>query len=212
MNFYTYIFRDPLRNLEPFYVGKGKEGRVLQKKNSQVERRRKLISDAGLIENIEIINAINEEHAHFLEECLISIFGTRPVVTGVKRGSLWNFTKGGEGTAGMNPWNKGIKTGPTGKKRPHTEETKLKISIANTGQKRKPHTIETINKMSQVKLNKSRTEETKLKISNSLLGKKKGISTGPLSANHRENISNSKKGKPWTESRRLAQRTKNDKF
>jgi hypothetical protein len=211
MKFYTYIFRDPTRDMEPFYVGKGKDGRVWKKKNKQVEnRRRKIIELENKLE-VELIYAIDESHAKFMEECIISVIGTKPIVNTIKRGPLWNFTKGGEGTAGMTPWNKGKKLGPTGKKKPHTLETKLKISIANSGKKRQPHTLETINKISVAKLNKPRSEETKQKISNSLSGYGKGIPRGPASEEHKMNMSKSRKGIPWTTARRNAQRKRDDK-
>jgi hypothetical protein len=66
--------------------------------------------------------------------------------------------------------------------------------------------------MSDIKLNKPRSEETKQKISKALIGKKKGIATGPLSKEHRMNISKARKGVPWTEARWIAQRNRNDKF
>ena len=104
----------------------------------------------------------------------------------------------------------------TGKKRPPmTEEWKSKIVSANKGKKRDngrtgyKHTDETKNKIgksnSAILKGRKLLEEHKL----NLLGRvpaNKGIS---LSDEIKDKISKSKKGMPWTEARRLAQKNKN---
>src|SRR5690606_15057368 len=209
MSYYTYVFFDPTRNNEPFYVGQGTKSRIYKKKNKQVESRRKKIIENNKILTVDIIPALNQNHSKFLEICLIERYGTRPVVEGVKRGPLWNFTKGGEGTCGITPWNKGKNIKSTRSNYFHSEETKQKISIANKGQKREPQSEETKNKISISKIGKNRTEETKKKISKKLAGKCYR-ETGPLTDEHKLNISKSTKGKPWSEARRLAQQKKDN--
>ena len=114
--FYTYIYRDPTRSLEPFYVGKGLKYRIKSKKNKKVEQRLADLKLHGVEVQIEVIAAIDESHAFFLEECLIEIYGRRDLGTG----SLWNFTNGGEGVSGYR----------------HTDLAKKKIQIRHQGSKR----------------------------------------------------------------------------
>lgn len=107
-----------------------------------------------------------------------------------------------------------------GKKRlPMSEECKKKIGSANRGKKRDngrtgtKHSEETKEKMSLVKKGKPQPD-----VSKRLKGR-------PLSESHKEKlslikkseeikqkISNSKKGIPWSEARREAQKLKNDKL
>ena len=86
--YYTYIYQDPRRNHEPFYVGKGTGDQVWRKKNQKVQNR-----IAQITPSISIYSGLDEELALFLEEELIAKFGRRDLGTG----SLWNFTNGGEG-------------------------------------------------------------------------------------------------------------------
>lgn len=98
--FYTYVYRDP-RNDEPFYVGKGKNKRALyhvdRSDQHPLTRRLAKLKKAGVAPVIEIIPAIDENHAYFLEECLVEIFGRRNIGTG----TLWNLTDGGRGVRGL---------------------------------------------------------------------------------------------------------------
>jgi len=66
----------------------------------------------------------------------------------------------------------------------HTEETKLKMSVAHEGKK---HTEKT-----KAKMRKPRSDETKAKISATLTGKKRG----PQSEETKDKISAANKGKP----------------
>ena len=75
----------------------------------------------GILPDIEIIDAIDEDHAHFMEECCIQVIGRKDL----KLGPLLNQTNGGEGTS--NP----------------SEETRIKIGAANKGIVRTPAQIKT---------------------------------------------------------------------
>ena len=165
--YYVYIYRD--NKGVPFYVGKG-TGRRARSHLTRVDETylsrkiQKLILEDKNI-NIEIIDAINEDHAFFLEECLIQIFGRLDR----KTGTLINQTDGGDGIRGLTFEKKKSQTDKLiGRK--HTVETKLKISLAQTGKPKPKHSESTKLKMSLthkgVKL-KPRTLETKEKISHS---------------------------------------------
>ena len=74
-----------------------------------------------------------------------------------------------------------------GKGRVISEEWRKKISIANKGRKHKPHSEETKEKISKSRLGNPLSEETKEKIRIANLGKKYGP-RGPHSKEHREKI------------------------
>lgn len=98
--FYAYIYRDP-RNGEPFYVGKGQGSRArhhlrCKGPNRFLRNRVTQIQREGLTPSIEVIAALDEAHAFFLETCLIAVIGRRDK----GRGPLLNYTDGGEGASG----------------------------------------------------------------------------------------------------------------
>ena len=163
--FFTYIYRDPTRNLEPFYVGKGLKYRIKSKKNKKVEERRTYLKNNGFELNIEIIPALDESHSFFLEECLIKIYGRRDLGTG----TLWNFTNGGEGISGYK----------------HTNSAKEKIQKRHAGSKR---SIETSRNISNSLVGKKKppiTENHRKNLSTSAKN---------MSAEHRKKLSLSKIG------------------
>lgn len=101
IKFYTYIYRDPSRNNEPIYVGKGSRRRAyshLKKSNRHpfIQRLQKMKNN-NISPTIEIINALDESHSFFLEECLIEIYGRKDL----GKGTLLNLTNGGEGVSGF---------------------------------------------------------------------------------------------------------------
>jgi len=119
-NFYTYIYRDPSRDNEPIYVGKGCEKRShvhlsLKKKHPFIQRIQ-FMKKNGVIPTIEIIDAIDESHSFLLEECLIQIFGRKDL----GKGTLLNLTNGGEGISGYE----------------HTDLTRLKMRKSKLGKMR----------------------------------------------------------------------------
>lgn len=127
--FYTYIYRDPSRNNEAFYVGKGSRSRAYQhlKRNDHhpFTHRLQLMKRNGVEPHIEIINAIDEDHAFFMEECCIQVLGRKDL----GKGSLLNLSDGGKG--GMS--NPGV-------------ETRQKLSDAKKG---KSASLETRRRMSE---------------------------------------------------------------
>lgn len=144
--FYAYILRHPETN-QAFYVGKGqgnrpenhikeakKKGYGIRANRYKVNKIRSILND-GLEVKIEKIAAPSEKHAFEIEELLILMYGRIDNGTGI----LTNLTDGGEGTAGIDhTGSKNPNYGNTGELsawfgRKHTEETKLKISVAQKG-------------------------------------------------------------------------------
>ena len=101
MEFYAYIYYDPTRNNEPFYVGKGKGERawshLKESHNFMVNRRINAIRELDYEPEIEIVPCGSEASAFEMEKTLVSKYGRR----NLKTGSLWNFTDGGDGGSGI---------------------------------------------------------------------------------------------------------------
>lgn len=105
IDFYVYIYLNPLKNFQPFYVGKGRKNRMfhhLREKSSKNIHKFNTIKQIKNITNqnppIEIYskNLTNKE-ACFLEEELIGFYGRVDKGTGI----LTNMTDGGEGGNGI---------------------------------------------------------------------------------------------------------------
>lgn len=98
--FYAYIYSDPTRGNEPFYVGKGKGGRAkyhLRRSDKHpLVQRIQHIKSLGKSPSIEVIGALDENHSLFLEVCLIDVLGRKDL----HKGPLLNFTNGGDGRSG----------------------------------------------------------------------------------------------------------------
>ncbi len=116
--FYSYIYFDPSRNDEPIYVGKGHGNRAwkhLKKKGRHpFIQRLQFMKKNNVDPDIKVIQALNEDHAFFIEECLIKIYGRKDL----KLGPLLNLTNGGDGVSNPSPL------------------TRAKIGAANKGIKR----------------------------------------------------------------------------
>ena len=99
------------------------------------------------------------------------------------------------------------KIGLANKGRKHSEEAKAKIGAAHRGRKRPQEVVERI-RLSNI--GKTRSQETRQKIAASLLGRKQpGHITAKIKAamnslECKAKMSASRKGKPWTDARRLA--------
>ncbi len=130
---------------------------------------------------------IDESTAHFKEKYFIRIFGRRDQ----QRGPLLNMTDGGEGFKGLVKTEEhrlklskaltgkvrsdetkarisAVKKGLTPwKGRNHTQESKDKIAAAQLGNKRKPHSYETREKMRAAARGRVISTEQRHKISNS---------------------------------------------
>ena len=115
--FYTYIYRDPRKNHEPFYVGKGQGSRCFKHltgtSNVRFRNKLKALNNLDLLPQIEIWNTSCEGASWLLEILFIQKYGRLDLGTG----TLCNKTNGGEGTSGYKL----------------TDETKRKISDALTG-------------------------------------------------------------------------------
>lgn len=180
--YYVYVYIDPATN-EPIYVGKGKGHRArwhasqrAASVKSHLINRIKKIRRSGAEPIISfLIENVDEEFAHLLEQEAISKYGRRDL----DLGPLLNATDGGEGSSGISEANKAIKAEKckrlfTGK--PKSSEHRKKISdaarqqnlttqvkamqLANTGKKRPPEVVE---KARQALIGKKRSEETKTK-------------------------------------------------
>jgi hypothetical protein len=179
---------------EPFYIGKGKGTRMLDK-----SKRNKHWNNVVNKHGFDVI---------FLEKDLTEKEAFEKEIYWIKRigrgdlglGSLVNFTDGGEGGSGAKRTEEqkslislrttGENNGMYGKKM--SDETKLKMSDAHKGRKisdetKKKHSIRMKN--NNFFLGKKHSNETKLKMSESAKGLKKGIK---LSKEHIEKVLKSK--------------------
>lgn len=173
MIFYTYIYYDPGRNNEPIYVGKGKEYRawchLYRKDTHPLTQRLNLMKRNNILPNIGFYSEMDEELALLVEIELIAKLGRKDLGLG----PLLNLTDGGDGIynisqeikdkisnskKGSIPWNLG---------KPHTQETRDKISKSNTG-----NTL---------------SDQTRFRMSAASRGK-------PKSAEHNANVAKSKTG------------------
>lgn len=175
MIYYVYILRDPRKENEPFYVGKGKDNRVeFHGNKADVHNPFKInvinkIKEVGLEPVIEYYRENLEESVAFSEEiALIKQYGRRDNGTGI----LTNLTDGGEGSSGYirsedatEKWYDSRKN--SGYK--HPIEVIEKIAKSNTGKKR---SSETKKKLSESHIGKIQTEESNKKRSEKLKGRK----------------------------------------
>lgn len=135
--YYVYLYLDPSRNNQPFYVGEGKGGRDKShlrnpdgRKNLPFYNRLAKMRKAG--DNpivIRVAESLTQDEAFDLEVSLIAQYKRKH-----EGGSLLNITEGGRGFSNPSPiqsngktriaWNRGI---------PQSEETKAKLSKAIIG-------------------------------------------------------------------------------
>ena len=183
MEFYTYCYLDD--NMEPYYVGKGKNDRINQPHGDY-------ITLPPLEKRVYLKSGLSEKDAFKHEVYLINTIGRKDLGLG----PLLNRTNGGDGTSG---W-------------VMPEETKEKISSSKRGKKRPDmeglnnpmSRRDVVKKVSDSKVGKPRDLETKSKISNSLTGKKATAETKQKqsdaakgvkkSKSHADNIKKAKKG------------------
>lgn len=182
--FYAYVLRDP-RCTTPFYVGKGTGRRAHLHlegggHSSLVARKVNKLRREGVEPSVEIIEALDEDHAFFLESCLIEVLGRR----NLKTGPLLNLTNGGEGMSGY------VQSAETRAKRASkligrycSEETRKKMSASL-----KNPSEQTRAKQSAAKKGVSLSKEHCAKLSESKKGR-------AVSAEHREKLSIANSGK-----------------
>jgi hypothetical protein len=93
MEYYTYIYTDPLQDEQPFYVGKGRNKRcykhLSRDDDSEFARRIQEILSKGETPNITIIECSSEAIALTLERGLINLIGLKR-----KGGTLLNIQHG----------------------------------------------------------------------------------------------------------------------
>ena len=177
--FYVYAYiRD---DSTPYYIGKGSGNRAYNKTHRSMPNNQNQI--------LFIKTNLLESEALALEKELISKYGRKDLGTGI----LINLTDGGEGIsnpsentrlkmseAKRNESNETrIKRSVSAKNRkrsPTADETKVKISIANTG---KTRSAEAKQKMAEAKLGKKRSPESVAKSTAGLTGKKKPLGVCP---------------------------------
>ena len=114
--FYVYAYLRT-EDLTPYYIGKGHGNRAWQKCHSVV-----VPKDLSRIVMLE--QNLTELGALALERRMISWYGRQDLGTGILR----NRTDGGDGSAGIIPWNLGKKTGSY-----LTKAGRKKVSDANKG-------------------------------------------------------------------------------
>jgi group I intron endonuclease len=188
-NWYVYRHRR-LDNFNIFYVGIGKTtnfGRAFSK-NQRSFWWKNVTKTTEYAVEILCINLAKEE-ASELEQFLIKEYGRKDLGLG----NLINMTDGGDGAFG----------------RPHTPESKAKISSSNKGREGKfgkdnpnygkKHSEESLLKMSKIKTGKIRTESSKKKQSENLikqylLGKEHPLKGKKLTDLERRIISDNTKG------------------
>lgn len=194
MSFYAYIYRDPSRG-EPIYVGKGKGKRAYahlsRTDNHPLTRRIQHMRKNGTEPHVEIIESIDEDHAFFLESCLIEMFGRRDLNTG----SLLNLTDGGEGTSGA-VLSVETRVKMSIAKQNTSSETKAKMSLSRKGKTRTP---EHQAKLSDALKGRNFSSETRAKMSDSQKARKdrKGVKGKVISPETRLKMSESAK-KRWS--------------
>ena len=104
--YYVYIYKNPLKNNQPFYIGKGKKSRYLQHCNQTKDNCtnfhkfntiKQIQEKTGKNPPIEFYaEHLTHEEACFLETELIAFYGR----SDINKGILTNLTDGGEGSFG----------------------------------------------------------------------------------------------------------------
>lgn len=168
MKHYVYIYTDPSRNNEPFYVGMGKDGRW-RRHFTRVDRhpmthRMNVLKELGITPIVNFLcKAVDQEFAAFVEQETIAKIGRKDL----SRGTLLNLTDGGDGCNNPSPQSrKRMSLAATGVKQ--SKETIAKRTAKLRGIPRPQHVIDAV-----VKANTGakRTEESKKRMSESQKGK-----------------------------------------
>lgn len=161
----SYKYNELIFNYEPFYVGKGCNGRAkshLKAKNkSNLAKRIRSVKHAGNTVQILKIRNLTEKQAFSFEMLLICLIGRKDKGLG----PLLNRTDGGQGFSGLIP----------------TKETIAKRSIALTGKKR---SLDAIRRTTLKITGLKRSTATRKKMSEDRKGRvpwNKGLRLGPHS-------------------------------
>lgn len=186
---------------EPFYIGKGKKGRAFSKNRGNKFLQRRIKKSIPII--IFVKRDLLESAAFSLEKKIIFLIGRNDL----GRGTLCNFTDGGEGISGrIVSLKTRKKMGNAHKGRSPSEETRKKIFMSNTGkimselskkkmaEAKRNVSLETRKKISIANKGRIFSEETRMKMSES----KKNISFGT-----RRKISEAGKGREVSKETRI---------
>ena len=172
---------------EVFYVGIGNVKRPYQKRRTKFWNN--IVSKHGYDIIIEE-TGLSKEEACELEIYWIKRIGRRDLGLG----TLVNQTDGGDGFNNIL----------------FSEETRLKMSLAQIGRKRNVTDKHRAN-LSKSLLGKKLSQEHKDSISNGHKNKPSGKLGYKCTQEQLDNISKSLKGKPWTQARRDAEKNKKNK-
>lgn len=171
---YVYVDWTMEEAPRPFYVGKGSLSRVRQTKRNSKHTH---ISTLYGFRRQVVLEVPDEQEALSFERSLIVTLRTLPKDSEIG----CNFTKGGQGTCGHTQsadTRAKIRHARLGVCRPHTEETRQKMSRAKRGlppnNKGKRLSVETRRKMSIAKKAQPRSEEWRKRISVAMIGNKNG--------------------------------------
>ena len=153
------------------YAGKGQGERYwqhyLKGKNAFANFLRKSDGEGKWIE-CQMFYFDTEQEAFDKEKELIAEYGTQWKVEGVKKGTLFNRTSGGEGQSGRIQYEEEkIKRANSNRGKKRTDEFRKRLSEIRTGINQGPPTEEHRGKISAALLGIKRSEETKLKLSQS---------------------------------------------
>jgi len=183
--FYVYAYLRT-KELTPYYIGKGKDDRAWQKSHSVI-----VPKDLNRIVMLE--TNLTELGALAIERRMIRWYGRKDIGTGI----LHNKTDGGDGSAGIIPWNKDVKIGSY-----LSEKGRKTISEANKKPRKDTHK----ERISEALKGKTKSEEHKRKLSEAGKGKtpwnkgKTGVQKGSrlgveVSVETRAKMSAAQKGK-----------------
>lgn len=160
MAYYVYVYFDPTRELEAFYVGKGKGERshchLTRTDKHPFTHRIQKMARHGVIPIIERYEGLSEEAALALEIALIAEIGRKDM----GKGPLLNLTDGGEGASGAKV----------------SDDTRKKMSVSHSNECHpfygKHHSVETKEKIRNTKKGVPQSDEMKQKLSKARKGKK----------------------------------------
>jgi len=175
--FYCYVYVDT-KNNKVRYVGKGFGVRAWKHKSTGTHNKKlhntivKRINEGYVMEPF-IIPAVDEQHAHQIEQYLIKLFGREDQ----QAGPLFNLTDGGEGVTGLK----------------HSDEQRRKMSERRQGKKASEVTKQKLSSILRGapgrRRGKSWTAEQRETLSKAHRGKKYTPRTKPMSGERRDSIS-----------------------